>query len=361
MAVTFNPAFSRSSASTLSLSPPRRLSSLIKTDFVKSQLRLFSPALKLRATTTSTRISQLRHFSPLIPALKLPVTITRTNSTTFCFTNSTPDESVEKDDELNWQVLKRWNVPWNWQRVSLTSLACVLSLHSTVLIGVVAVAYSGINIHELSPDGMAGIGFVGYGIVTAVVLAVLFSLTKSFSPITEDIYQYDLREPFDIKKGWLLWAGIGYVGAVAALVLTVAAMSFFNFNPRRGSDSLMILLPMIGSSTFSTACVVGMIGVLTPVLEETVFRGFLMVSLTKWLPTPLSVLLSAAVFALAHFTPGRFPQLFVGGIVFGFSYAQTRNLLTPITIHAFWNTGIVLLLTFLQLKGYDIKKMLQGR
>lgn len=32
----------------------------------------------------------------------------------------------------------------------------------------------------------------------------------------------------------------------------------------------------------STACLVGITGVLAPLLEETVFRGFLMVALTKW-------------------------------------------------------------------------------
>jgi len=103
---------------------------------------------------------------------------------------------------------------------------------------------------------------------------------------------------------------------------------------------------------------VGITGVLAPLLEETVFRGFLMVSLTKWFPTPVCVLVSAAVFALAHLTPGQFPQLFVLGVTLGFSYAQTRNLLTPITIHAFWNSGVILLLTFLQLQGYDIKELL---
>ena len=30
-------------------------------------------------------------------------------------------------------------------------------------------------------------------------------------------------------------------------------------------------------------------------------------------PTPVSVIISAAVFALAHLTPGEFPQLFVLG------------------------------------------------
>ncbi|KAK8979658.1 hypothetical protein V6N11_073648 [Hibiscus sabdariffa] len=76
--------------------------------------------------------------------------------------------------------------------------------------------------------------------------------------------------------------------------------------------------------------------------------------------TPVSVIISAAAFALAHLTPGEFLQLFILGATLGFSYAQTRNLVTPITIHAFWNSGVILLLTFLQLQGYDIKELLQA-
>ncbi|KAL8035567.1 hypothetical protein ABFX02_12G105600 [Erythranthe guttata] len=362
MAATYSPAFSRSSASLLSLSP--RLCSPIKTDFVKSQVRLFSPlipATKLRATTTSTRISHGRHFSPLIPALKLPVTSTRRNSTTFCLTNnSSPDEPVEKDNGSTWQVLKRWDVPWNGQTISLTSLACVVSCALTVLIEAAAVIYSGITTDKLSLDQLAGFCFLSQGIPTVVILAVQLSLTKSLSPIPEDIYKYDLREPFDLKKGWLLWAGIGYVGARAAIYLTNSVMSFINYRPKREIDYIMILLPMIGHSTFSTACLLGMVGVLAPILEETVFRGFLMVSLTKWFPIPVSVLLSAAVFALAHFDVGGLPQLFAHGIVLGFCYAQTRNLVTPITIQALWNTRICLLLSYLLHKGYDVRGMLQS-
>lgn len=41
----------------------------------------------------------------------------------------------------------------------------------------------------------------------------------------------DLREPLNLQKGWLLWAAIGFVGAVIAIGLTGAAMSLF-----RGED-----------------------------------------------------------------------------------------------------------------------------
>ncbi|XP_047958230.1 membrane-embedded CAAX protease MroQ isoform X1 [Salvia hispanica] len=294
--------------------------------------------------------------SPLTPALKLQK---RGLCGICCYKDNDSKESVKEEKRLEWRILKRWDVPWNWQTISLTSLACGISFVLTGLIEAAAVEYSGIQIEELSLDEKAEVLFLDQGIATTVVLAVLYSLTKSFSPLPDDIYRYDWRDPFNLQKGWLLWAGIGLGGALAAIAGTGVVMSFFNGEPpQRETDALVRLLPLIGSSSISTAALVGIVGVLAPILEETVFRGFFMVALTKWLPTPLAVLVSAAVFAGAHLTPGEFPQLFVLGTALGLTYAQTRNLLAPITIHALWNSGVILLLTFLQLQGYDIKDLL---
>ena len=43
----------------------------------------------------------------------------------------------------------------------------------------------------------------------------------------------DFREPFNLQKGWLLWAGIGFLGAAGAIALTGVAMSFSNESPQR--------------------------------------------------------------------------------------------------------------------------------
>lgn len=231
----------------------------------------------------------------------------------------------------------------------------------TGLIETASIPFVGLDVEALSLDEKAEILFADQAITTAVVLIVLYTLTKSSQPLPDDIYRYDLKEPFNLQRGWLLWAGIGLVGAIAAISLTGVAMSTFNGEPpQREADALARLLPLIGSSSISTVSLLGITGVLAPILEETVFRGFFMVSLTKWVPTPLAAVISGAVFALAHLTPGQFPQLFVLGTALGFSYAQTRNLLTPITIHAFWNCGVILLLTFLQLQGYDIREIIQA-
>ncbi|KAF5449651.1 hypothetical protein F2P56_030074 [Juglans regia] len=281
-----------------------------------------------------------------------------------CFFNAgdkSKGDLQEKETGLDWPILKRWDVPWEWQTVSLTSLACGLSFVLTGFVEAAAIPYLGLRIEELSLDEKAEILFLDQGITTAVVLGIMYSVANTFQPLPEDVFRYDWREPFSLQKGWLLWAGFGLVGALTAIALTGAAMSFFSGeSPQRETDALVRLLPLIGSSSISTACLVGITGVFAPVLEETVFRGFFMMSMTKWVPTPVAVIISAAVFALAHLTPGQFPQLFVLGTALGFSYAQTRNLLTPIAIHAFWNSGVILLLTFLQLQGYDIKELLQA-
>ncbi|XP_026402439.1 uncharacterized protein LOC113298015 isoform X3 [Papaver somniferum] len=219
--------------------------------------------------------------------------------------------SPGKETEEKWKILKRWDVPWKWQTVFLTMVACGLSFVLTGLVEAALVPYLGLNIGELSLDEKAEILFLDQFIATAVVLGVLYALTNTFRPLPDDIFN-------------------------------------------RCSCSLTTV-----DWFFSTACLVGITGVLAPVLEETVFRGFLMVSLTKWFPTPVSIILTAAAFALAHLAPAEFPQLFVLGTALGFSYAQTRNLLTPITIHAIWNSGVILVLTFLVLQGYDIKELLQ--
>ncbi|XP_050203865.1 uncharacterized protein LOC126653911 [Mercurialis annua] len=317
-------------------------------DFPK--LHLHSHPLVLTRPNLSTKFGALK---------SCPVS-DRRRLASVCFFSAGQNSNGEEDGS-DWPILQRWNVPWQWQTASLTSLACGLSFALTGLVETAAVPLLGIKIEELSLDEKAELLLLDQSITTAVVLGVIYSITNAFQPLPEDIFRYDLREPFNLQNGWLLWAVIGLVGALLAIALTGIAMSTINGEPpQRETDALVRLLPLIGSSSISTACLLVITGVLAPILEETIFRGFFMVSLTKWVPTPIAVLISAAVFAIAHLTPGEFPQLFVLGTALGLSYAQTRNLATSITIHAFWNSGVILILTLLQLQGYDIKEILQA-
>ncbi|XP_042482071.1 uncharacterized protein LOC122062492 [Macadamia integrifolia] len=339
-------------------------SALSKLSASKTPRKPNHPFLLKRDSTSSLPLSTSQPNGVLgFPNAKIN-RVSNRGLNSICFYDA-KDESKNsfqgKETGLDWPILKRWNVPWEWQTVSLSMFACAISFVLTGFIEAAVLPYLGFQIGELSLDEKAELLFVDQAIVTAIVLGVIYGFTNTFQPLPDDIFRYELKDPFNLQKGWLLWAGFGLVGALLAVALTGAAMALFSGeSPQRETDALIRLLPLIGSSSISTGCLVGITGVLAPLLEETVFRGFLMVSLTKWFPTPISALLSAVLFSIAHLTPGEFPQLFVLGTALGLSYAQTRNLLTPITIHALWNSGVILILTFLQLNGYDIRELLQA-
>ncbi|CAL5047984.1 unnamed protein product [Urochloa decumbens] len=82
--------------------------------------------------------------------------------------------------------------------------------------------------------------------------------------------------------------------------------------------------------------------VCAPIWEEIVFRGFLLPSLTRYMPLPWSILASAAAFALAHFNAQRVMPLIFLGVVMGGVFARSRNLLASMVLHSLWN-GFVFL------------------
>ncbi|XP_020277245.1 uncharacterized protein LOC109851493 isoform X2 [Asparagus officinalis] len=191
--------------------------------------------------------------------------------------------STDKGSSGNWPILERWDVPWQWQTVVLTMVACGVSFALTGLVEASALPYLGFQGGDMSLDEKAEILFGGQFTVTAIVLGVVYGITNTFQPLPDDLFRYEWKEPFNLQNGWLLWAGIGLGGAIITIALAGTALTFFNGEPpQRETDALVRLLPLIGSSGISTACLVGVTGVLAPVLEETVFRGFLMTSLTKW-------------------------------------------------------------------------------
>jgi hypothetical protein len=79
-----------------------------------------------------------------------------------------------------------------------------------------------------------------------------------------------------------------------------------------------------------------------PIFEETMFRGFLLPSLTRYLPLGSAILLSGFLFAVAHFNVSEILPLMTLGIVLGFVYTRSRNLLAPMFMHGLWNSGTLL-------------------
>jgi len=55
-----------------------------------------------------------------------------------------------------------------------------------------------------------------------------------------------------------------------------------------------------------------------------------------------AIVLSSFIFALAHLSLSEVLPLMVLGMVLGFVYARSRNLLTSMLLHSLWNSGTLL-------------------
>lgn len=89
-------------------------------------------------------------------------------------------------------------------------------------------------------------------------------------------------------------------------------------------------------------------GLIAPVTEEIVYRGFLLPGLmASSLGVTGSIVLTATIFAAAHFPgdPVYAFGLFTGGLILGFVRWLSRSTLLPMIMHASWNMGILTVLT----------------
>jgi membrane protease YdiL (CAAX protease family) len=78
--------------------------------------------------------------------------------------------------------------------------------------------------------------------------------------------------------------------------------------------------------------------VAAPVFEELFFRGFLLPSLTRYVPVWGAIALSGLVFAIAHLSLSEVIPLAVLGSVLGVVYVRSRNLFAPMLLHSLWNS-----------------------
>lgn len=82
--------------------------------------------------------------------------------------------------------------------------------------------------------------------------------------------------------------------------------------------------------------------IVAPLVEETVFRGFVYGVVKRFTDPIFAAIVSAALFALAHFHLGSAVPLFLLALGFVGAYERTGSLLVPMLMHALFN-GISLI------------------
>ncbi|EFJ27033.1 hypothetical protein SELMODRAFT_148181 [Selaginella moellendorffii] len=188
-----------------------------------------------------------------------------------------------------------------------------------------------------SKDSLTYRGQALYSLVTDIAegtvgLGILHRCLAEFHPLSKDWFPVS-------------WQGQWYVEACLGCLIfpLVNCLSQLNL------DLLPLPSPFTASSVeqsisardpIATLLYAVVVSVCAPVWEEVLFRGFLLPSLTRYLPLWASIAISALAFALAHFSPQRLLPLTFLGLVMGVVFVRNRNLLSSMLLHSLWNVFV---------------------
>jgi len=167
-------------------------------------------------------------------------------------------------------------------------------------------------------------------------IAILHQCLGRFRPLPPGWFE------FNLKGRWLLDVALGCLLFPLVNLLSHINISLVptSLGPVVGVSS--VEQSIVARDPVAMALYAVVVTVCAPIWEEIVFRGFLLPSLTRYMPLPWSILASAAAFALAHFNAQRVMPLIFLGVVMGGVFARSRNLLASMVLHSLWN-GFVFL------------------
>ncbi|AUT01488.1 CPBP family intramembrane metalloprotease domain-containing protein [Nostoc sp. CENA543] len=180
---------------------------------------------------------------------------------------------------------------------------------------------------------------VSYLLVAGGALLVMYFSLKQFFPLPRLWFKLQLRD------NWFLWGFGGYCAALP-IVIVVSLINQQLWQGQGGSNPLLQLA--LESQDFVALGIFYVTAAIAaPLFEEVLFRGFLLPSLTKYLPVWGSILASGLLFAIAHLSLSEVLPLTALGIVLGVVYTRSRNLLAPMLLHSLWNSGTLISLFLL--------------
>jgi uncharacterized protein len=207
----------------------------------------------------------------------------------------------------------------------------------------VVIALLGLKPSTFDGRFQAYFALLSYGCLMVVGLGILqFSL----QPYIPNVLRW-LRLKW--QGNWISWGLGGYFVALP-LVLIISVLNQKLLKDQGGGNPILEII-LQGHDKLTIALLWFLVAVCAPLFEETLFRGFFLTSLARYLPTWQAIALSGIVFALAHLNLSDLLPLSLLGMVLGFVYWRSRNLLASMLLHSLWNSGSFISLLILGSSG----------
>jgi hypothetical protein len=225
-----------------------------------------------------------------------------------------------------------WSVPWHIETIWQVMVFWFTAFFTVSLILVpLVVKLLGLQPATFGPRTQAYFALFSYGLLMIVGLSILYLCLKPF------LEQPQKWLPINWRGNWFWWGIGGYLAALPLVILVSLVNQRLLEDQGGGNPILEIILQ--SKDNLTIAILLGMVAVLAPFFEETLFRGFFLTSLTRYLPGWGAIALSGLLFAIAHLNLSDILPLTVLGMVLGYVYTRSGNLLSSMLMHSLWNSG----------------------
>ena len=246
--------------------------------------------------------------------------------------------------ELTWLiftliVMAKWLLRNNWGRSSLNGcelpenkfhpIDAITSFAVFFLISFVSVIF--LNEESKFENKMIVASIVGLSASMALLTIMHKRLYHGLGTLFK-------KNPFHVLVQSVMYSvpAIGMAGMV--LAITILLCSWFGYDQ---IEKHRYLEEVFGDGKPKIVKVVLLYisaGLVTPLLEETMFRGLVQNIIAKSIGGKWpAIFIAAFLFALLHEDKQHWPALFVLGSFFGYSMVKTRSLVVPIVMHAIFN------------------------
>ncbi|OQU88976.1 uncharacterized protein LOC8059761 isoform X1 [Sorghum bicolor] len=182
--------------------------------------------------------------------------------------------------------------------------------------------------------------------MTTVISTVILQLAELV--LTLVLLQYTAKpgqtiQPFFsgkifTERNWVKETVLGFV-VLMALVLTTSILADKLVGSEDAYDP--ILKEILSDNPASALLCFFLYCVIAPLSEETIYRGFLLTSLSSSMKWRDAVVVSSLAFTVSHLSSNGSIQLFVVGCITGLAYCRTGTLAASFTIHSLYNAVLL--------------------
>ena len=148
----------------------------------------------------------------------------------------------------------------------------------------------------------------------------------------------DFKKLLEVPNNIGTWKLIGLALAIDIFVVKPLHVVFtLQFFPDVQQQEIITALEEM--SQVSAIITAFSVSILTPILEELLFRGFILGMLLRCYNEKVAILISAIIFAIVH-EPVAIGMAFGGGLIYGWLRVRTGSIVPSTLTHIFWNSFV---------------------